>query len=239
MALLAKELKLFFGNLTGFLSIGLFLLLMGLLLFVFPDTSILDFGYATMDKFFELAPWVLLLLVPAVTMRSFSDEFRQGTWELLKTKPLHLGQIIGGKYLAALIVVVLTLLPTLVYVYTIKTLSVNGSIDAGAIAGSYVGLLGLAAAFTAVGIACSALSANPIVSFLAAAFSCFILYNGFSALSQLAALAGTVAYWVELAGLKAHYQNMSRGVLELRDFVYFLVVVGFFLLLTRRLISSK
>ena len=132
-----KEISQFFSSLTSHLAMGVFLLLMGLFLFIFPETSILDYGYATLDKFFELAPYILLLLTPAITMRSFSDEFRGGTWELLKTKPVSLSQIIIGKYFAALSVALLALVPTLIYVYTIKILSINGSIDAGGIAGSY------------------------------------------------------------------------------------------------------
>src|SRR5574343_1750056 len=172
-ALFLKELRQFFSSLTGYLSIGLFLLLMGLFLFVFPDTSIFDFGYATLDKYFELAPWILLLLVPAVTMRSLSDEFKSGTWELLKTRPVSLWQIVWAKYAASLTVVLLALLPTLLYVLTISMLSINGSIDTGGIAGSYIGLILLAGAFTAIGIASSALTANPSVSFLLAAFMSF------------------------------------------------------------------
>jgi ABC-2 type transport system permease protein len=233
-ALFYKELKQFFSNLTGFLSIGLFLLLMGLFLFVFPDTSLLDFGYATLDKFFELAPWVLLLLVPAVTMRSFSEEFRSGTWELLRTKPISLWQIVWAKYLASLVVVLLALLPTLLFVFTIKILSVNGSIDSGAIAGSYVGLMLLSAVFTAIGICCSAFTQNPIVSFLLSAFVCFILYSGFSAIANIASLQGGADYWVAMFGIKDHFSNMSRGVLAASDFIYFGVVILLFLLFTKQ-----
>ena len=122
-----KEISQFFSSLTSHLAMGVFLLIMGLFLFIFPDSSILDYGYATLDKFFELAPYILLLLIPAITMRSFSDEFKSGAWELLKTKPISLGQIVAGKYFAALIIALLTLVPTLVYVFTIRSLSINGS----------------------------------------------------------------------------------------------------------------
>jgi ABC-2 type transport system permease protein len=238
-ALFRKELKQFFSNLTGFLSIGLFLLLMGLFLFVFPDTSLLDFGYATLDKFFELAPWVLLLLVPAVTMRSFSDEFRSGTWELLKTKPLSLAQLAGAKYMASLVVVLLSLLPTLLYVVTIKVLSINGSIDSGAIAGSYVGLAMLAAVFTAIGVCCSALTNNAIISFLLSAFVCFIMYSGFAAVASIETLQGGPDYWIAMFGIDEHYKNISRGVLAVKDIAYFAVVIGLFLLFTRKFIAQR
>ena len=239
MPLFRKELKQFFSNLTGFLSIGLFLLLMGLFLFVFPDTSLLDFGYATLDKFFELAPWVLLLLVPAVTMRSFSDEFRSGTWEILKTKPLSLAQIAGAKYLASLAVVLLALLPAGLYVYTIKVLSVNGSIDSGAILGSFLGLGLLAAVFTAIGICSSALTSNPIVSFLLAAFVSFLMYSGFAAVAGIESLQGGADYWIALFGIDEHYQSMSRGVVALKDLVYFGAVIGLFLAFTKKLIAQR
>ncbi|HMP93639.1 MAG TPA: gliding motility-associated ABC transporter permease subunit GldF [Phnomibacter sp.] len=234
-----KEFRQFFSSLTGYLAIGLFLLLMGLFLFVFPNTSLLDYGYATLDKFFELAPWVLLLLAPAITMRSFADEFKSGTWELLKTRPLTLGQIIGGKFWGAFAVAVLALIPTGLYVITIKWLSINGSIDGGGIAGAYVGLLCLTAVFTAVGICCSALSANAIVAFLMATFGCFILYEGFSALSQMAGLSGQTAYWVDMLGIKYHYLSLSRGVLELSHIAYFAILIALFLLLTRRWVYNR
>ncbi len=237
--LLFKELKQFFGNLTGFLSVGLFLLLMGLFLFVFPETSLLDYGYATLDKFFEMAPWIMLLLVPAVTMRSFSDEFRGGTWEILKTRPLTLSKIIGAKYLAAVIVVLLALVPTFFYVLTIKLLSINGSIDSGAIAGSYIGLICLVAVFTAIGICSSALTSNPIISFLLAAFVCYAMYKGFTAVSAIPALQGNAGYWISLMGIDDHYRDVSRGVLALQDAVYFAAIAGMFLLFTRQLISRK
>jgi len=234
-----KELRQFFSSLTGYLAIGVFLLLMGLFLFIFPDTSILDYGFATMDKFFELAPWILLLLVPAISMRSFSDEFRSGTWELLKTKPLSFGQIIGGKYWAAFMVAVLALLPSLLYVVTIHQLIVKGSIDTGGIAGSYVGLLMLVAVFTAIGIFCSTLTNNAVVGFLISAVACFIFYNGFQAISQITSFKGGADYYIEQAGISNHYKSMSRGLIELKDIVYFVVVIGLFLLITKRQLMKK
>jgi len=234
-----KELRQFFSSLTGYLAIGVFLLLMGLFLFIFPDTSIFDFGFATMDKFFELAPWILLLLVPAITMRSFSDEFKSGTYELLKTKPLTFGQIIGGKYAASFIVALLALLPSLLYVLTIKILIVKGSIDSGGIAGSYVGLMMLVAVFTAIGICCSTLTNNAVVGFLISAVACFIFYNGFQAVSQIASFKGNADYYIEQAGISNHYRSMSRGLIEVKDVVYFVVVTVLFLLITRRQLMKK
>jgi ABC-2 type transport system permease protein len=147
-----KEFRQFFSSLTGYIAIVVFLLLNGLFLFVFPDTNLLDFGYATLDKFFELSPWILLLLIPAITMRSLAEEFKGGTFEILQTKPLSRWQIVFGKYLGALLVVWIALLPTLVYVISIQQLSAEGGIDTGAIIGSYIGLLFLSAVFTAIGV---------------------------------------------------------------------------------------
>ena len=234
-----KEISQFFSSLTSHLAMGVFLLLMGLFLFIFPDTSILDYGYATLDKFFELAPYILLLLTPAITMRCFSDEFRGGTWELLKTKPVSLSQIIIGKYFAALSVALLALVPTLIYVYTIKILSINGSIDAGGIAGSYIGLVLLTALFTAIGICCSAITSNAVVAFLLSAFVCFIAYMGFGAVSRIPALQGGADYWVENFGADMHYQNMSRGLVEIKDLVFFAVLSSLFLVFTKRLVMDK
>ncbi len=234
-----KDFRLFFSGLTGFLSIGLFLLLMGLFLFIFPETSIFDYGYATLDKFFELAPWVMLLLVPAVTMRSFSDEFRTGTWEILRTRPLKLWHIVGGKYLAALGVAFFTLLPTLLYVFTIKWLSINGSIDSGAIAGAYIGLLLLTALFVAIGIFCSALTTNPVVGFLLAAFTCFVLYTGFESVSSIPLFSGGADYWIQMLGIQSNYQNISRGVIELRVLIYFIGLSLVFLTATKQWLHKK
>jgi ABC-2 type transport system permease protein len=234
-----KELHQFFSSLTGYLAICVFLLLMGLFLFIFPATSILDYGYATMDKFFELAPWVLMLLVPAITMRSLSDEFKTGTYELLKTKPLTIGQIIGGKYWASFVVALLVLLPSLLYVYTIQHLIVKGSIDTGGIIGSYIGLLMLTAVFTAIGIACSTLTNNAVIGFLIGALACFIIYNAFDAISQIPSFKGNADYYIEQIGISHHYKSMSRGLIELKDVVYYIVITYLFLLITRRQLIKK
>ncbi|PWU03947.1 MAG: gliding motility-associated ABC transporter permease subunit GldF [Bacteroidetes bacterium] len=237
-AICKKELRQFFTSLTGYLAIIVFLLLNGLFLFVFPDSSIFDFGYATLDKFFELAPWILLLLIPAITMRSFSDEFRSGTYEILLTRPLSKTQIILGKYVAALIVVVVALIPTLFYVFTIKDLS-TGGIDSGGIAGSYVGLIFLAATFTAIGICSSSFTANPVVSFLLSAFLCFLFYNAFSAVSKIPTLKSGTDYYVEMLGIDFHYQSISRGVLDSRDLIYFLSLIFFFLFVTDKNLEKR
>ncbi len=229
-----KEFRQFFSSLTGYIAIIVFLLLNGLFLFVFPDTNLLDFGYATLDKFFELAPWILLLLVPAITMRSFSDEFRSGTFEILQTKPLRRWQVVSGKYFGALGVVLIAVLPTIIYAVSMQSLSALGGIDTGGTIGSYVGLLFLAAVFVAIGVCCSSFTTNAVVAFIAAAFLCFILYSGFSAISRMPALASGADYYVEMLGIDYHYRSVSRGVLDSRDVIYFFSIIIFFLVFTYR-----
>src|SRR5687768_12117606 len=229
-----KEFRQFFSSLTGYIAIIVFLLLNGLFLFVFPDTNLLDFGYATLDKFFELAPWILLLLVPAITMRSFSDEFKSGTFEILQTKPLRRWQVVSGKYFGALGTVLIAVLPTIIYAVTMQSLSALGGIDTGGTIGSYIGLLFLAALFVAIGVCCSSFTTNAVVAFIAAAFLCFILYSGFSAISRMPALASGADYYVEMLGIDYHYRSVSRGVLDSRDVIYFFSVIIFFLVFTHR-----
>jgi ABC-2 type transport system permease protein len=238
-AICKKELRQFFSNLTGYAAIVVFLLLNGLMLFVFPDTDILAFGYATLDKFFELAPWILLLLIPAITMRSFSDEFRMGTWETLQTLPLSRSRLIAGKYLASLIVVLIALLPTLVYFLCIQRLSGQGGIDTGATTGSYIGLVLLAGVFTAIGVWCSSITSNPVVAFLWSAFACFVLYIGFGAVSGLPVFSAGLDYYIGMLGIDFHYRSISRGVVDVRDLLYVLSVIFLFLYLTARHLAGK
>lgn len=185
-----KEFNQFFNNLTGYIAIILFLLINGVFLFMLTDSSIFEYGYASLDKFFELAPWVLMFLVPAIAMRSLSEEFKGGTFEILKTKPLTAWQIVWGKYLSILLVLAIVLVTTLIYIYTIKQLSATGTIDSGGIAGSYLGLFLLAAVFAAVSLCCSSFTSNSVAAFLISAFTCLILYFGFNAISKLPVFAG-------------------------------------------------
>lgn len=228
-----KELRQFFSSLTGYIAIIVFLLVNGLMLFVFKD-NILDFGYATLDRFFELAPWVLLLLIPAITMRSFSEEFKTGTFELLQTRPLTRWQIIGGKYGGSLAVALIALLPTLVYFFSIQQLSSNAGIDTGATIGSYIGLFFLAGVFTAIGICSSSFTSNAVVAFILSLIGSALLYYGFNAISQLPALENGADYYVQMVGIDFHYQSISRGVIDSRDIVYFLSVIFLFLAITYR-----
>ena len=238
-AVCKKELRQFFSSLTGYIAIIAFLSLNGLLLFVFPDTDILAFGYATLDKFFELAPWILLLLIPAITMRSLSDEFRMGTFEILQTLPLSRSRLIAGKYVASLVVVLIALLPTLVYFLCIQRLSGQGGIDTGATIGSYIGLVFLAAVFTAIGIWCSSFTPNAVVAFIVAALTCFLLYSGFGAISTLPVFAAGPDYYIGMLGIDFHYRSISRGVIDTRDVLYFLSVIFLFLFLTSRHLARR
>ena len=238
-AICKKELRQFFSSLTGYIAIVVFLLLNGLFLFVFPDTNLLDYGYATLQRFFEQSPWILLLLIPAITMRSFADEFRGGTFEVLRTRPLTSMQIVNGKYAGSLGVVLISLIPTLIYVYSVQTLSIQGGLDLGQTLGSYIGLLFLAATFTAIGICCSSFTNNAVVAFLIAAFVCFIMYSGFNAISRIPAFAAGADYYIEMLGIDFHYRSVSRGVLDIRDVIYFLSVIILCLVITGRNLSRR
>ena len=234
-----KELNQFFNNLTGYIAIIVFLIISGIFLFMLQDSSIFEYGYATLDKFFELAPWVLLFLVPAITMRSLSDEFKAGTFEILKTKPLTSWQIVLGKYAAILLVLVFVIVPTFIYIITIKSLSASGNIDTGGIIGSYIGLFLLAAAFAAISLCCSSFTNNAVVAFLISAFACLILYFGFNALSKLPVLQGSADYYVEMLGIDFHYRSISRGVLDSRDVIYFMSIIFLSLLITVKSLHKK
>lgn len=234
-----KEFRQFFGSLTGLVAIVVFLLMNGLFLFVFPDSSILDYGYASLDKFFELAPWILLFLVPAVTMRSWSDEFKTGTFEILQTRPLTPGQLVTGKYLGAFSIIAIALLPTVIYAFSVQSLAADKGIDWGGTIGSFIGLFLLAAVFTAIGTWCSSLTSNSVVAFLVSAFMCFLLYTGFNAVSKIPILQGRADYLLEMLGIDFHYKSISRGVLDSRDLIYFGSIILFFLFITNRKIALR
>ncbi len=234
-----KELHQFFSSLTGYITIILFLLVNGLFLFVLKESNIFDYGYATLDKFFQLAPWIFLFLIPAISMRSLSDEFKTGTFEILQTRPLTKWQIVLGKYFAILTVIIISLLPTIIYVFTIRSLSAGGGIDGGGITGSYIGLFFLAAVFSAIALFCSGFTSNAVIAFLISAFSCLVLYFGFNAISQLPILQGKSDYYIEMIGIDFHYRSISRGVVDTRDIIYFVSIIYFFLLLTVKNLHKK
>ncbi|MBW2961081.1 gliding motility-associated ABC transporter permease subunit GldF [Mesonia aestuariivivens] len=233
-AILLKEINSFFSSTMGYLVIGIFLLINGLFVWVFQgDFNILDFGFASLTPFFHLAPWIFIFLIPAITMRSFSEEIKQGTLELLLTKPITQNQLIAGKYLGALTLVILALLPTLLYVYTISELGAStANFDSGAIIGSYIGLLFLAGVYTAIGIFCSTLSNNQIVAFILGVTICFLCFYGVEGLSNIN-LFGSEIYALEYLGISYHYKSISRGIIDSRDVIYFASFIFLFLYLAK------
>ncbi len=221
------------------MAISVFLLLTGLLLFVYPDTSLLDFGYASLNGYFTLAPWVLMFLVPTVTMRSFSDEYRSGTFELLSTMPLKPFGLVAGKFFGSLLIILLALIPTILYAISLQALSATGGIDIGSAIGSYIGLLLLSAVFTSIGICCSSYTDNTVIAFITGAFSCFLLYTGFETLSALPVFSSGSGYFIESLGLKFHYNSISKGVIDGRDVLYFVGIILLFLWQTKKKITLR
>lgn len=239
LSICKKELHQFFSNLTGYIAIILFLLVNGLFLFVLKDSNLFDFGYATLDKFFELAPWILIFLVPAITMRSLSEEIKTGTFEILRTKPLSCWQIVTGKYLSVILVLLFVIVPTFIYIFTIKNLSAGSNIDGGGIIGSYIGLFLLASVFAAISLCCSSFTGNAVVAFLVSTFACLILYFGFNALSKLPVFFGGADYYIEMLGIDFHYNNVSKGMLDSRDIIYFVSLVFVFLFITEKKLQKR
>jgi ABC-2 type transport system permease protein len=232
-----KEFNGFLHSLIAYLVIGVFLTAMGLLIWVFPETSVLDYGYADLDTLFSMAPYVFIFLIPAITMKSFAEERKLGTLELLLTKPLTDWDIVLGKFLAAFALVVVALLPTLIYYFSIVTLgNPVGNIDTAAVVGSYIGLLFLAAIFCAIGIFTSTLSNNQIVAFLLAAFFSFLMYTGFDSLSSF---AGSQALLVKQFGILYHYESLGKGLIDTRDIIYSLSTAGLLLLFTKVVLGSR
>ncbi|MDP4238587.1 MAG: gliding motility-associated ABC transporter permease subunit GldF [Bacteroidota bacterium] len=228
-----KELRTFFSNATGYIVIGIFLILTGLFLWVIPgEYNILDAGYANVDGLFYLAPWLFLFLCPAVTMRLFAEEFQTGTWELLVTRPLSKMQLVLGKYFAGLAVVTLALLPVLLYYFSVSFLAEPvGNVDSGAFWGSFIGLFFLAAIYVAIGTFSSSLSSNQIVSFVVAVVLSFFFYYGFEVLTEFFTSGQSIQFF-DLLGIHAHYKSMSRGVIDSRDLLYFIILSSTFLLAT-------
>ncbi|SFW12284.1 protein involved in gliding motility GldF [Sinomicrobium oceani] len=228
-AIFKKEIISFFASPVGYLVIAVFLVINGLFLWIFDgEYNILNSGFADLTAFFRLAPWILLFLIPAVTMKSFSEEKKQGTLEILFTRPLTMWQIVLGKYLGAFALVLLALLPTLLYVWTVWQLgNPEGNLDTGSTLGSYFGLLFLILSYTAIGIFASTLSTNQIVAFLVSVFVCFLFYYGFEGLLAL-------GFGTDISGLgmKAHFDSIGRGVLDTRDILYFISIAFFFLFVT-------
>jgi ABC-2 type transport system permease protein len=230
-ALLFREIKSFFGSPIGYLVIAIFLILNGLFLWIFDgEYNILNSGFADLSPFFTISPWILIFLIPAVTMRSFSDEMKQGTLELLLTKPLSIWQIVNGKFFGAMLLIVIAIIPTFIYVYVISSLGMpEGNIDMGSTIGSYFGLLFLISGYSAIGIFTSTLSDNQIVAFLLAVFLCFFFYFGFDG---IATYLPSIKNFISNLGMNGHFKSMSRGVIDTRDLLYFVSITILFLSLT-------
>ncbi|MEA9415842.1 gliding motility-associated ABC transporter permease subunit GldF [Flavobacterium sp. PL02] len=230
-SIVLREIKSFFGSPIGYLVIAIFLISNGLFLWVFQgEYNILNTGFADLTPFFTLAPWILTFLIPAVTMRSFSDEKKQGTIELLLTKPLSIWQIVNGKFIGSLLLIIMAIIPTFIYVKVVSSLGLpEGNIDMGSTIGSYFGLLFLIAAYTAIGIFTSTLSENQIVAFIIAVFLCFFFYFGFEGLSTIVPGFMNV---ISSLGMQNHFKSVSRGVIDTRDVIYFLSITVLFLSFT-------
>jgi len=227
-----KEVSSFFNSLIAYVVMAAFLLVVGLIVWVFPDSSVLNYGYADLSAFFNLTPFVLVFLIPAVTMRSLAEESRTGTLELLLTKPLSDGSLVVGKFLANWLLVALMLMPTLLYYFSVYQLgNPPGNIDSAAVFGSYIGLLLLSGVLTALGLWASSLSDNQIVAFVIGVFLGFVWYSGFAALSQLLG-SGPLALFFSAAALDQQYQALGRGLVDLRNVIYLLSLMAFFLVLT-------
>lgn len=239
ISIFVKEVRGFLSSLIAYITIVVFLTAVGLFLWVFPDYNLFKQGYANLDTLFYIAPWLFIFLISAITMRSFSEEKKSGTIELLVTRPVTDIQIIMAKYAAALLLVVFSLIPTCIYVYTVYQLaSPIGNIDTGGLAGSYLGLFLLGAAFTSIGIFSSAISDNQIVSFVLSMFLCFFFYLAFDLLSDFQ-LLGSFDYWVGWMSINNHYESISRGVVDSRDLVYFFSIIALFLGLSKTIFGSR
>jgi ABC-2 type transport system permease protein len=234
-----KEIGSFWHSLIGYVVVLVFLLGNGLFIWVLPDTNVLDYGYANLDTLFSLGPYLLLFLVPAITMKSFAEETKTGTIELLFTKPLTDTEIILGKYLACVALVIISILPTLVYYFSIVQLgNPVGNIDSAGFVGSFIGLILLGAVFVSAGILASSLTDNQILSFITSLLLCFLLYQGFDLLAGISE-QGAITLFVSKLGIQSHYHSFSKGLIDSRDLVYFLAIIAFMLLSTRLKLASR
>ena len=238
LAIFKKEFNAFFTSTIAYLTIGMFLLINGLFLWVFDDDfNILNAGFADLTSFFYLSPWILIFLIPAITMKTFADEFRSGTIEILKTRPITNVTLVLGKFFAILTLLIIVLIPTFVYAYSIHELgNPVGNLDYGSISGSYLGLFLLASSFASIGIFTSTLSKNQVVAFLLGICMVFLFYYGFDAVSSL---FGDYSYTIKLLGMNEHYKSISRGVIDSRDVLYFMSVIIFFLFVSKQKLTNE
>lgn len=237
--ILKKEVNIFFSSLIAYIVISVFLIATGLFVWILPQRNVFDYGYATLEQMFNIAPWVFMFLIPAITMRFFSEERNTGTLEIITTKPIGDFSIVGGKFLSGVLLVIFSLLPTLLYFYTIYALaSPVGNVDVGGTMGSYLGLLFLGSGYVAIGVFASSLTNNQIISFILGMFICFVFYaliewtREFTMISSMDVI-------LEALSIQAHYKSMSRGVIDTRDVIYFASLIGFFLTVTKTTLESR
>ncbi|MCC9167249.1 gliding motility-associated ABC transporter permease subunit GldF [Pontibacter harenae] len=239
LSILKKEFNGFLNSLIAYIVITVFLVAIGMFMWVFPESSVLEYGYADLQTLFNMAPWVFLFLIPAITMRTFAEEKREGTIELLLTKPITDLQLILGKYFAALLLALFALLPTLLYYYSVYELgSPQGNIDSAAVVGSYLGLIFLSGVFCAIGVFASSISNNQIISFVIAVFLCFIVYTGFESIASIP-LWGKHSYFISQLGIAYHYTAISKGLVDSRDVLYFISVIAIMVLATKLVLRSR
>lgn len=235
-----KEINAFFSSLIGYIVIIVFLVMTGLFMWVFPDTSVLRYNFATLEQLFALAPLIFLFLIPALTMSSFAEEKQTGTIEFLSTKPLSITQIVLGKFFSYWTLVLIALIPTIIYYYSVYQLgSPKGNLDTGGIIGSYIGLVFLGGVYVAIGMWASSLTKNQIVAFILAAFFCFLFQYAFSFLAGLSLFSPLVGSIVDKLGIDNHYTSISRGVIDSRDIIYFLSLIVLFIYATMITLKSS
>ena len=227
-AICKKEWTQYFSGLTGYLIIGFYLIANGLFLFVLPNYNVFDAGYTSLQVYFDFAPWFLLLLVPAITMRSFSDEYKQGTFELLRTLPIRSNQLVAAKFLGSFLIILFSILPTIIYAFVMDNLSSVGGLDWGATMGSYLGLLCLAAVYTSIGVFTSSTTKNGLVSLLLSIVISILLFKGFDWISNFHLFQNGFDYYVQQLGLSYHYEQVSKGVISGSDIIYFLSFIIIF-----------
>lgn len=238
LAIFRKEIAQFFSSPIAYIIMAVFLTATGLLLWVFPDSNLIDTGYADLGPFFSLTPYVLLFLAPAITMSAIAGEVRAGTLEWLLTKPVGRWGVVVGKFLACWLLVAITLVPTLLYYWSLYQLgNPVGNIDSAAVAGGYVGLLLLAGVFVSVGLWASSLNDNQVVSFVLGVFGCFVLYVAPGALAGLGQGLGGAGYYLASLSLDEQYRALGKGLIDSRNVLYLMSLIVFFLYLTTNRLS--
>ncbi|MFD2998787.1 gliding motility-associated ABC transporter permease subunit GldF [Pontibacter toksunensis] len=239
LSILKKEFNGFLNSLIAYIVITVFLVAIGMFMWVFPESSVLEYGFADLQTLFNMAPWLFLFLIPAITMRTFAEEKREGTIELLLTKPLTDLELILGKYFAALLLGLFALVPTLLYYYSVYELgNPQGNVDSAAVVGSYIGLIFLAGVFAAIGVFASSVSDNQIISFVIAVFLCYIIYTGFDLIASIP-VWGSYSYLISQLGISYHYSSISKGLVDSRDVLYFLSVIAIMVLATKLVLKSR